>query len=91
MFLRKWNHSDPSTLSLENHQLIDFNVSPNPANDLVKITAGDSGLVRIMDLNGSVVHEQYVHSGTTELDLGSVKKGIYLVQLGAKTSKIVLN
>lgn len=91
LFLRKWNHSNPSTLSLENHQLIDFSISPNPANDIVKITAENAGMLRIMDLNGSVVREQQIQAGTTELDLSAVKKGIYLVQLGAKTSKIVLN
>lgn len=91
LFLRKWNHSDPSTLDVQESSENLFQISPNPSNGIVRVTSNSSGTVKLIDLNGALVAEQQVSSGVSQLDFTSVKKGIYLIQIGSKTSKIVLN
>ncbi|MDR0801822.1 T9SS type A sorting domain-containing protein [Fluviicola sp.] len=90
-FLSKWNHPNPSTLDVAEASEQLFQISPNPSNGMLKVTSNFAGAVQLVDLNGALVFEERISQGVTELNFNSVKKGIYLIRIGAKTSKIVLN
>lgn len=90
-FLSRWSHPNPSTLDVAEASENLFRISPNPSNGILKITSNFEGAVQLYDLNGSLVSEARISQGVTELDFSSVKKGIYLIQVGTKTSKLVLN
>jgi polyhydroxybutyrate depolymerase len=49
LFLRKWTHSNPTTLSLDKNQVTEFTISPNPSNGLIRITGEHAGMVRVID------------------------------------------
>lgn len=91
LFLRKWNHSNPTTLGLENKELSAVKISPNPSNGLVRITSEYTGKIHLADLKGTVVFEQEILAGTSELDLSAVNKGVYILQLGEQTFKVILD
>lgn len=91
LFLRKWNHSNPTSLGLEDKDLSTFKVSPNPSNGLVEVSSKDAGMIQLIDLKGTVVFEQQIQAGTSELDLNAVNQGVYLVRMGTMTFKLVLN
>ncbi|WP_343605882.1 PHB depolymerase family esterase [Fluviicola sp.] len=90
-FLSRWSHPNPSTLDVAEASENLFQISPNPSNGILKITSNFAGEVQLVDLNGSLVSEQRISQGVTELDFSSVKKGIYLIRVGTKTTKMVLN
>ncbi|WP_343631508.1 PHB depolymerase family esterase [Fluviicola sp.] len=91
LFLRKWTHSNPTSLGLQDQELSVLKISPNPSNGLVQVSSEFAGMFQLIDLKGSVIIEQQIQAGTTELDLSAVNKGVYLVRIGEKTSKFVLN
>lgn len=91
LFLRKWTHSNPTSLGLDNKELSTLKISPNPSGGLVEVTSEFGGILQLTDLKGSVVMEQEIQSGTTALDLSSLNKGVYLLRTGEKTLKFVLN
>lgn len=90
-FLSRWNHPHPSTLDVAEASEQLFRISPNPSNGVLKVTSNFAGAVQLVDLNGALISEEHISQGMTELDFSSVKKGIYLIRIGEKTSKIVLN
>ncbi len=91
LFLRKWTHSNPTTLGLENKELSPVKISPNPSTGLVHITTEYAGKIQLMDLKGAVVFEQQIQAGDTVLNLDALNKGIYLMRVGEETHKLVLN
>ena len=91
LFLRKWNHSNPTTLGLDDNELSSVKISPNPSNGLVHITTGYSGKIQLVDLKGTVVFEQQIQAGNSVLNLDALNKGIYLMRVGEETHKLVLN
>lgn len=91
LFLRKWNHSNPTTLGLENKEFSTLKISPNPSNGFIRVPSESEGTLQLIDLKGTVVFEQQIQAGTSELDLKAVNQGVYLVRIGAKTFKLVLN
>lgn len=91
LFLRKWTHSNPSTLALNENNGIELAISPNPSTGVVRITVNQPETAKVYDLKGTLVFEQAVQAGSSELDLSAVGKGIYLMWVGGKSSKIVLN
>jgi polyhydroxybutyrate depolymerase len=91
LFLRKWDHSNPTTLGLENKELSMVKISPNPSNGLIRITGEYTGKIRLVDLRGAVVFEQQIQAGSSELDLNALNKGVYVMQVGEEMQKLVLN
>lgn len=91
LFLRKWSHSNPTTLGLENKELSSVKISPNPSTGLVHVTTEYAGKIQLLDLKGAVVFEEQIQAGISELDLNGVNKGVYLIRVGEETHKFILN
>jgi len=89
-------HSETVTITLTGVLLVKdnlaFEVFPNPSNGIVTISMvsfGEPLSIRIFDLSGKVVHEEFVleTAGTIrkQLSLSSLSKGIYTLHLNSET------
>ena len=68
-----------STVGIEEQEIIDLAVYPNPANDLVTISGQNQGMIHVMNLKGqqllSIDLEQ-----TSTIDMTNLESGIYFLQ-----------
>ncbi len=73
-------------LSIEEVANVNFRMFPNPANNLVNIVMPDKGDIRLIDITGKVVYEQYNAIGTRQIPVDFLNAGIYLVEVSTKYS-----
>lgn len=65
-------------------------VWPNPANDFINITIPDGATmvtINIIDITGKRVYSNKLQPGSAQVQLGSLEKGVYLVQLTDGTNQ----
>ncbi len=67
-------------LGMKEESVLNFTVSPNPANEFVTVQSEENGSIRILDLNGKTLFET-THNTLTTIYLNQFQKGIYLLQL----------
>lgn len=78
-----------NTLSLSDASSTKFKMYPNPAAQTINITGiTQSQDVRIYSLLGKELHRQTIQQSNT-LDISFLKPGIYFVQIGATTEKLI--
>jgi len=65
-------------------------VYPNPASDQIHITGLESGNLRIYDLTGQEVLQFRVTKRNMDVDVTDLEKGLYLIQSGDSTVKLVI-
>lgn len=68
-------------VSLEEFEKMSVSLYPNPAKDVVMIQAEGDYNVIILDLAGNVVIKHEQMNGAQELNINSLSKGAYLVQI----------
>ena len=77
--------SSAASLSIKENEQNQLSISPNPANDKVKIAVHTSttGELKVTDLSGRVVFSSSLKSGdaTIELLVGDYSPGTYMVQI----------
>ncbi len=56
----------------------EFNVYPNPANDVVFVDASADASVELMDMNGRVLNAA---AGSTSFDISNLSSGVYMVRV----------
>lgn len=85
-----FGYADPNTGIAENNS--QFKVFPNPAKDYltVEMTEQFAGPMEILltDVNGKIVHQETVSGSIHQLDLTSLAKGTYVLQIVAKGEQI---
>ncbi len=78
----KW---EPTNVSVKpviaNNSVLIF---PNPATDYITIKGSDLQSVRIIDLNGKVIKSVTLNQNEQNIDISSLQKGIYVVNLVEK-------
>ena len=81
----------------ENVSEVEFNVSPNPANEKMTITSNQSGntTITMVDVLGNTVLNEPM-SGAKSIDISSFNNGIYFIRvesdgLKPKTRKVVIS
>ncbi len=82
-----------SSLSTTNHELMLFNVYPNPVQNILRVNSTLNNYdIEIYNLQSQLILTQKGRQ-TTDIDLSQLAKGAYLVQLksdhGIKTEKII--
>ncbi len=72
---------------------IRFNVYPNPADDVVRLSTVNSQqtTVRIYNILGMLVEEIEIISNETEINVSDYNPGIYFFNIDGKTKKVVIN
>ncbi len=87
------NKIDPSKVEL------DFNISPNPAKDFIKInfnSEAENLNIQIHDITGKLIYTDIINNQITKIiDINSYKSGIYFISISndkfTKTEKIIIN
>lgn len=69
-----------------------FTVYPNPAKNKITITAHITSPVeaRLLDISGKLILKRNLVTSRTEIDLGSLQTGIYLVTINGITQKLII-
>lgn len=83
-------------LSLQEEELFEFKVFPNPANEVLNIhipTANDITTLRIFDVLGKSVLEIDITASSRQLDISSMASGLYILNFqsgtASKTFKLI--
>lgn len=93
----------PSTLNLipiyvnnittgisENTNKIEFGAFPNPVTDILTVSASkELGQVTVINLSGQVVFTDLVTDTKTNIDFTVFAPGVYVVQVGGTTKKVI--
>lgn len=68
---------------IESYGVIDFSIYPNPANDVITISANNTDIKHMVvyDLNGSVVLEAELNSITNDVNVEQLEEGLYLIEM----------
>ena len=67
-----------------------FTLYPNPSNGAISITTEDGGMLEIVDVKGSLVYAKRMVQGSQQVDLSILSEGVYFVQFGGQTQRLVL-
>jgi hypothetical protein len=76
---------DNLELGLEEANLIEVAIYPNPAKDKISISNGSKeGLsFELITIDGQTIQKSLLGFGNTEIDLQNVAEGIYFIRLGS--------
>ena len=83
--------NNPNAIDEEN--IAEMTIYPNPANDIVKIELGDScfdNVMTITDITGKTVMTENVTNDVMEINVSHLSSGLYFVKYGSKVSKLVI-
>ncbi len=83
-------------VGVEQVQALQLSVYPNPSNNLIRVQCEKTiNTIRITDILGNELINRHVNSSNTQVDVSSLPKGVYLLQLSAgnqtATRKVVVN
>ena len=81
-------------LSLDQHNITSIHVFPNPAKHIVNIEipkTNQLNQLKIVDVSGRLIFQQFFEEETITVDLGNFKKGIYVVNVNSNyNSRLVI-
>lgn len=86
-----------STFASNSFEKSNFNVSPNPSNNIWKIASADTEikLIQVLDILGKVVYTNNDSSNEINIDASTLTNGIYFAKIasdkGTETIKLVKN
>lgn len=81
-------NKDPSITGIEETVASLINVYPNPVSDRVTINSYESGFIQVTDVNGRRVFGQNTLSGSSNVDLSSLEKGLYFIKFTGTDSRM---
>lgn len=80
------------TGSIENIELEEIKVYPNPANDVLNFSMNQNiSAIRIMGLDGKVVYNESVNTPSLSVDLSSFSSGTYFYQIRTEKGSFIRN
>ena len=82
MFFRKWSHSSPTIVDVNEMSTILFLISPNPSKGIFKITSEVANNIFIYSTAGKLIHSQDIASGETTMNLSHLQRGTYILKHG---------
>jgi hypothetical protein len=59
---------------------------PNPANEFVYIKVTDASYLRLIDITGKQIYEQFIPEGLNTISLENIKPGVYIVEIASKNA-----
>jgi polyhydroxybutyrate depolymerase len=89
-FFNKWQHTNPTNLSVKENSDALFTISPNPSNGIVEVKTTSTGLITIASMSGETVYQSELSMGSTQMDLNHLRGGVYVVKFGNKVTKMVI-
>lgn len=83
--------SSPATGVFERPEQNTLGLYPNPSNGLVHFNQVEtSSRVDVLNLNGQMVYSETLPPGKSQIDLSSLKKGVYIVRIGDKSQRLIM-
>jgi hypothetical protein len=67
-----------------------FRVLGNPARQSIQLQVNEAGVVILANSSGHIIHQQRVQPGTVTLTTASLIPGTYIVRLGEKAEKVIV-
>jgi len=87
------NQSECDLLSNEDLTQLDFNIYPNPVNDVVILQIGDIAKYQIISVRGKILQSGELSVGENRIELTDMSDGLYFVKLssenGNSTKKLI--
>ena len=74
---------------INNAKKIEFEISPNPVVNTVNISTQQSGELEIFSQLGNIVYKGYVEKGNNKIDVSSLGKGVYLININREIRKLI--
>jgi hypothetical protein len=94
-FVRPGAFVTTATLGVENLQVTEFSVYPNPSTGIFNINTSEVVNIKVVDITGKVVYQAQNVDNNGVVNLSSLQKGVYLMQVSGdtiqKTEKLILN
>jgi hypothetical protein len=84
------------TVNIDENEFNDFSIYPNPARDIVKLSAvsGQLSVVKIYNCLGMIVEEIEVNANEIEINVSGYKSGVYFINIesaaGNFTEKLMI-
>lgn len=89
-FFNKWQHSNPTTLSLSKKDYQDLAIYPNPANEFITIESNfESMNYSIVNAQGQSVLSGKISGKSIQLNCSDLKSGIYFVNVFSEDKTFV--
>ena len=80
-------------LGIQEEQMTQVDAYPNPATDIIVVTAPIGSSITVLNINGQVIKKQLAEGSETTLNVSDLSAGIYLVQVqtaeGIATQKVI--
>ena len=84
-----------ATLGVTNLEVTEFSVYPNPSTGIFNINTSEMVNIKVVDITGKVVYQAQNVDNNGVVNLSSLQKGVYLMQVSGdtiqKTEKLILN
>lgn len=74
----------------DNRKESDFNIYPNPAQNLINLEINVDETVRIFNISGAKVLEKKLSAGRHEIHINQLSQGIYTVQVNGKSKRLII-
>jgi len=58
-----------------------FAIYPNPANDVLHVSASDGSLVRLLEVRGRLIAQEEVRQSEVQFEIGHLAQGVYMIQV----------
>ena len=82
MFFRKWTHTNPTSVGINDISEMLFSISPNPSTGIFNIKTDVSSQIFVYTTAGKLVHNQPIPLGETVMNLTHLEHGIYILKYG---------
>lgn len=76
-------------LNENNEEILDLDISPNPAKDYVKISGNNIKNVSIFNMLGILIYRSETTDNYCEIDLSEFEKGLYLIEIHHDNAEII--
>lgn len=81
-----------SSLGVKETFISSFNITPNPANELVELNnIGKGEKVNIFDLTGKLIFQTIAQSTSISINTSGFQNGLYLIKVGSISKKLVIS
>lgn len=81
-----------SSLGVKETFISSFNITPNPANELVELNnIGKGEKVNIFDLTGKLIFQTTAQSTSISINTSGFQNGLYLIKVGSISKKLVIS
>jgi len=81
--------ADPYQTNIAEIQNTSLQVYPNPFTDHINIVDAEGSILNVLNMNGAVVHTQRITSQNETIHLEHLPRGMYILQVGNLTTRIV--